>query len=123
MLKISIFSVFLFLSFSSNAACPVADELISDYGISFSGFKKSPPKSNAPQFNKEGDALVLNLPNKKGYTHDGYFHSAVIDVKEKRVWLHRVGGFVSVNEWYGPVKIEKINLAGCATEKYIVEKK
>lgn len=118
MLKLSIFSALMLFTIFARAECPVADQLISKYGISFSGFKTYPPKSNPPHLRSGDNAVLIMLPNKKGYVPDGFFHSAVISTVGNRVWLHRIGGFPSVNEWYGPIEVGKLNLTGCRFEKY-----
>jgi hypothetical protein len=71
----------------------------------------------------DDNAVLIKLPNKKGLVPDGFFHSAVISTVGKRAWLHRVGGFPSVDEWYGPVEVKKMNLTGCNLEKYFEAKR
>jgi hypothetical protein len=64
------------------------------------------------------DLVVIRLPNKKGEVPDGFAHSAVINQENKHAWIRRKGGFVPVDEWYGPVKLETENLGGCVVEPY-----
>ena len=102
------------------AACPAADRLVDEYGISFGGFEKAIPKVAQPNAGgTRADALVvIRLPNKKGNVPDGFRHSAVVDKEKQQAWIRRRGGFVPVDEWYGPVKVEGRHLAGCVVEAW-----
>jgi len=104
----------------ARAACPVAEHLIDAYGISFSGFGKPLPKAGRPQLHgaRAADLVVVRLPNRKGNVSDGFLHSALVDKGSGTVWIRRKGGFVPVDEWYGPVKLKAPDLAGCAVEAY-----
>ena len=102
------------------SACPVADLLIDIHGISFSGFDKAIPQGT-PRFShgtRTADLLVVPLPNKKGRVPDGFVHSALIDTAAKQAWIRRRGGFAHVDAWYGPVRLERVDLKGCAVEAY-----
>jgi hypothetical protein len=104
----------------AQAACPVAEHLIDAYGISFSGFGKPLPKAEHPLLSgaRTADLVVVRLPNRKGNVPDGFLHSALVDKGSGTVWIRRKGGFVPVDEWYGPVKLKTPDLAGCAVEAY-----
>lgn len=119
--KITIAAILSVLVLPAKANCLVADSLIKKHGISFSGFKTNLPKVLTPQLKgaRIDELVVIALPNKKGAVPDGFSHSALINVSSKNAWIHRVGGFVAVNEWYGPVELEEVNLNGCKTEKYV----
>ena len=105
----------LSLALPATAACTAADRLVDEYGISFSGFKKTIPKVARPieRGTRTDDLLVIRLPNKQGEVPDGFTHSALINKETKRAWIRRRGGFVYVEEWYGPVKLGKLDLDGC----------
>ena len=107
-------------SLPAQAACTAAEHLIDAYGISFSGFAKPLPKAARPllQGARTADLVVIRLPNRKGKVPDGFLHSALIDKGSGTVWIRRKGGFVPVDEWYGPVKLKAPDLAGCAVEAY-----
>jgi hypothetical protein len=102
----------------AHAACPLADSLIDQYGISFSGFERAIPRVAAPaEKSARASALVqIRLPNRKGAVPDGFNHLAVINTEEKRAWIWRTGGFLHVREWYGPIPLQKIDLTGCLAE-------
>ncbi|WP_156117381.1 hypothetical protein [Collimonas arenae] len=105
-------------TFPAWAGCAVADALIGQYGISFSGFTHALPRVALPAEQQSGpDALVtLALPNQNGQVSDGFSHSALINKDKKRVWILRTGGFAGVYEWYGPVALPTASFAACATE-------
>ena len=104
----------------AQAACTAADHLVERYGISFSGFDKPLPKAGQPRVHgaRAEDLLVIRLPNRKGEVPDGFRHSALIDKEKGQAWIRRKGGFVPVDEWYGPVKLARLDLTGCAVEAY-----
>ena len=110
----------LALALPAQAACSAADRLVQTYGISFSGFGKPIPKAARPLEHglRTADLVVIRLPNSKGEVPDGFAHSAVIDKENRQAWIRRKGGFVPVDEWYGPVKLEQIDLGGCVVEPY-----
>jgi hypothetical protein len=110
----------LALALPVQAACSAADRLVQAYGISFSGFTQQLPKASRPLEHgvRTDDLVVIRLPNKKGDVPDGFIHSAVIDKQNKHAWIRRKGGFVPVDEWYGPVKLETTDLGGCVVESY-----
>ena len=110
----------LSLALPATAACTAADRLVDEYGISFSGFKKTIPKVARPieRGARATDLVVIRLPNKKGEVPDGFTHSAVINKENMHAWIRRRGGFVYVDEWYGPVKLEKLDLKGCVAEPW-----
>ena len=103
-----------------HAACPVADALVGQYGITFSGFEKQIPRVEQPAVHgvRTADLLVIPLPNKKGHVPDGFMHSALIDKERTQAWVQRKGGFIPVNEWYGPVKLTTTDLKGCVVTQY-----
>jgi hypothetical protein len=117
-----IFSLIGMVAFAqaANAACPVADQLIDTYGISFSGFKKALPETARPLEHgaRVVDLVMVRLPNRKGDVPDGFLHSALINKEAKRAWVRRKGGFVPEEKWYGPVKLDTVNLQGCVVEAY-----
>jgi hypothetical protein len=104
----------------AHAACPVADHLIDTYGISFSGFKKALPEVARPLEHaaRAVDLVVVRLPNRKGPVPDGFLHSALINKEAKRAWIRRKGGFAPEEKWYGPVKLDRVNLQGCVVDAY-----
>lgn len=106
------------LALPATAACPAADRLVDEYGIDFGGFGKAIPKVAQPVAGgTRADALVvIRLPNRKGNVPDGFRHSAVVDKEKQQAWIRRRGGFVPVDEWYGPVRVELRHLAGCVVE-------
>jgi hypothetical protein len=114
------FVAVLALALPARAACTAADRLVHAYGISFSGFEKPIPKASRPLEHgvRTDDLVLIRLPNKKGDVPDGFIHSAVIDKENKHAWIRRKGGFVPVDEWYGPVKLDTVNLGGCVVEPY-----
>lgn len=102
----------------AKASCPVADALIAQYGISFSGFTHSLPRVPMPdeRQSRPDDLVTLVLPNRHGNVSDGFSHSALINKDKKRAWILRTGGFVSVYEWYGPIALPVSDFSGCVTE-------
>ena len=103
----------LFLS-ASAWACPAGAALAQQYGVSFSGFEKPVPKTQAPQ--SLDDFIAVVLPDGI-HVSDGFQHTAYIDPASKKAWILRTGGFLSVYEWYGPVDASAESLAGCTTRK------
>jgi hypothetical protein len=105
---------------TASAACPVADRLIDTYGISFSGFEKKLPEAARPLEHgaRVVDLVVIRLPNRKGAVPDGFIHSALINKEAKRAWIRRKGGFAPEEKWYGPIKLDSVNLQGCVVEAY-----
>lgn len=120
MKRMMAFAIIVMNMLPVRAACPAADALVREYGISFSGFKKQIPRVLQPISHgaRTDNLVVIRLPNKKGDVPDGFLHSALIDKENTRVWIQRKGGFIPVNEWYGPVKIKQLDLSGCAVESY-----
>jgi hypothetical protein len=120
MKRIVILATTLALASPAMAACSAADRLVDTYGISFSGFRKQLPKVPRPLEHgaRTEDLVVIRLPNKKGEVPDGFIHSALIDKQSKQAWIRRKGSFVPVDEWYGPVKLETLDLEGCVVEAY-----
>jgi hypothetical protein len=110
----------LVLALPAQAACVAADQLVQAYGISFSGFARPIPKVARPLEHgaRTADLVVVRLPNAKGEVPDGFAHSALINKENKRAWIRRKGGFVPVDEWYGPVKLDSVDLGGCVVEPY-----
>jgi len=102
----------------AQASCAVADALIGQYGISFSGFTQSLPPVALPaeQQSRPEALLTLDLPNQGGHVSDGFSHAALINKAQKRVWILRTGGFAGVYQWYGPVALPTADFAGCKTE-------
>jgi hypothetical protein len=120
MKRIPGFVAALALASPVQAACTAADRLVQAYGMSFSGFTQQRPKASRPLEHgvRTDDLVVIRLPNKKGNVPDGFIHSALIDKQNKQAWIRRKGGFLPVDEWYGPVKLETVNLGGCVVEPY-----
>ena len=104
------------ITIPAQAACAVADALIDQYGISFSGFTQFLPRVSTPAEPQNKPLLTINLPNKHGKVSDGYNHQAFINKDKKRVWILRTGGFIGVYEWYGPVALPNTDFSGCVTE-------
>ena len=104
----------------AQAACITADQLVHTWGISFAGFGKPIPKAARPLEHgaRTADLVVIRLPNRKGDVPDGFAHSAVINKENRQAWIRRKGGFVPVDEWYGPVKLETLDLGGCVVEPW-----
>jgi hypothetical protein len=111
------------------AGCAAADKLIDKYGISFSGFERAiapatarnEAADKAPDTSgtKAADLVVIALSDKAVLVNDGYLHHALIDRAVKRAWIHRTGGFIGVDEWYGPVHLPHADLDGCVVERYM----
>ena len=102
------------------AACPAAERLIDEYGISFSGFKKALPKVERPleRGARVEDLVAIRLPNKQGNVLDGFSHSAMVNKEKQHAWIRRKGGFIPVEEWYGPVKLAAGEIAGCRVDPW-----
>ena len=109
---------FTTIALPARANCAVADALISQYGISFSGFTQTLPRVSLPaeQQSRPQALLTLELPNRNGHVSDGFSHTALINTEQKRVWILRTGGFAGVYQWYGPVALPAVDFAGCKTE-------
>lgn len=106
------------------ASCPAADTLITTYGISFSGFKKSIAKlPTEPDFGGRREDLARIVLPSEGNVKDGFQHSAVINKVTKQAWLLRTGGFVSVYEWYGPIRVDNVDLEGCIVNAAFLNRK
>ena len=107
-------------SLPAGAACPAADRLVAEYGITFSGFRKDIPKVTRPfeRGTRVDELVVIRLPNPKGSVPDGFLHSAVVNKLKQQAWIRRRGGFVPVDEWYGPIKVDARQLAGCVVESW-----
>lgn len=120
MKRILALAMALALASPAIATCPVADHLVDTYGISFSGFKKQLPEAPRPVEHgaRTADLVVIRLPNQKGEVPDGFMHSALINKESKQAWIRRKGGFVPVDKWFGPVKLETTNLEGCVVEAW-----
>jgi hypothetical protein len=120
MKRIATLAAALVLACPVQAACTAADRLVDTYGISFSGFQKELPEAPRPVGHgaRSTDLVVIRLPNQKGDVPDGFIHSALINKESKQTWIRRKGGFVPVDKWYGPVKLETANLEGCVVEAY-----
>jgi hypothetical protein len=112
------FTAFTIITLPVRANCAVADALIGQYGISFSGFTQSLPRVSLPAERQSPPQalLTLELPNQNGHVSDGFSHTALINKMQKRVWILRTGGFAGVYQWYGPVALPTADLAGCKTE-------
>lgn len=110
----------LALASPATAACTAADRLVDEVGIGFSGFKKQLPKVARPieRGTRVEDLVVIRLQNKGGEVPDGFSHSAVINKQKQQAWIRRKGGFVYVDEWYGPVKLASLDLGGCKVEPW-----
>jgi len=110
----------LSLALPAGAACTAADHIVDKYGVSFSGFSKAIPKVARPVLRgaRVEDLVVIRLPNKQGQVPDGFVHSAVIDKEKRQAWIRRRGGFVHVDEWYGPIRLAQLDLAGCKLDSY-----
>jgi hypothetical protein len=118
MIRTCLIGIGLLVSVPALATCSVADSLIKEYGISFSGFQK-PISRIAAQPDDMGhpnDLIRIALPNERGEVSDGFVHSAMLNRTLKRVWILRTGGFASVYEWYGPLAMAELNLTGCDIE-------
>jgi hypothetical protein len=120
MRQILAFLIVASLALPAMAACPAADKLVDEYGIGFGGFEKAIPKVVQPVVGgTRADALVvIRLPNRKGNVPDGFRHAALVDKEKQQAWIRRRGGFVPVDEWYGPVRVDGRQLAGCAVEAW-----
>lgn len=110
----------LTLALPAVAACPAAERLVKDYGISFSGFEKALPKveRSLERGARVEDLVTIRLRNKLGEVPDGFSHSAMINKQKQHAWIRRKGGFIPVDEWYGPVKLAPSELAGCKLEPW-----
>ena len=102
------------------AACPAADRIVEAVSVGFSGFAKQIPKVAQPDVRgaRVADLVVIRLPNKGGEVPDGFRHAAMLDKEGRQAWIRRRGGFIPVDEWYGPIKLDRVDLAGCVVEPY-----
>jgi len=100
----------------SFAACDAALALVREYGISFTGFDKRLPLTEAPRMTEwdRQDYVFVSL-HRKEHVSDGFNHSALINAKLKKAWILRTGGLAGVRSWYGPVDIEPGDLKQCET--------
>ena len=105
-----------------NAQCPLAQRIVSIWGVSFSGISKPVPQLSAKQRAQLAGQhlLLMRLPNPGGAVADGFEHDALLDLKANRAWLARHGGFVGVDEWYGPIALPDQSVIGCDVERYVV---
>ena len=96
------------------AHCEPVRALIREYGISYAGFEKSLPVAEAPKWADwpREEYRFMALP-KKDNVRDGFNHSVLVNVKLKKAWINRTGGFAGVHEWYGPVAIDVSDLSRC----------
>ena len=96
------------------AQCEPLLALIREYGISYAGFEKSLPVSEAPKWAEwpREDYRLIALP-KKEHVRDGFNHSVLVNARLKQAWINRTGGFGGVHEWYGPVALEISDLNQC----------
>lgn len=110
----------LTLVLPAAAACPAAERLVDAYGISFSGFEKALPKVERPHERgaRAEDLVTIRLRNKQGEVPDGFSHSAMVNKQKQHAWIRRKGGFIPIDEWYGPVKLAPSELAGCKLEPW-----
>lgn len=124
MKKIALFCALAWQAHAAFADCAAADKLIDKFGISFSGFERAiapvatPDQTPDTAGTKAADLIVIALPNREVLVNDGYLHHALIDRAVKRAWIHRTGGFIGVDEWYGPVHLPHADLSGCVVEPY-----
>lgn len=82
--------------------CDAAKAVAEQYGISPVGFSRDIPKAEQPSVKARGwVADVLEGP----VVPDGARHTVFIDMATHRAWIHRRGGFVLLDEWYGPVDV------------------
>lgn len=105
-----------------TAQCPLARSIVDTWGISFSGFSQSLPLVAPAQRAKTAghDLLLLRLPNPRGAVADGFEHAALLDLKNNRGWITRHGGFVGVDEWYGPITLPEQTVIGCDVEHFVM---
>ncbi len=99
------------------AHCEAASALIREYGISFAGFEKGLPVSEAPRLGEwdRQDYVFVSL-QKKALVSDGFSHSALINAKLRKAWIYRTGGFAGVHQWYGPLDIDAGAWKPCETK-------
>jgi hypothetical protein len=106
-MKLRLFIVLAMLQCAPSFACDVALALVRDYGISFAGFDKRLPLTEAPRMAEwERQDYVFVSLHKKEHVSDGFNHTALINAKLRKAWIHRTGGLAGVHQWYGPVPIE-----------------
>jgi hypothetical protein len=86
------------------------------YGISFVGFDKRLPLTDAPGVTgwERQDYVFVSLHRKEPVS-DGFNHSALINAKLRKAWIHRTGGIAGVRSWYGPVDVEPGDVKQCET--------
>lgn len=105
-----------------RAQCPLAQSIVSTWGISFSGFSKPLPLvAPAQRARMAGrNLLLLKLSNPRGAVADGFEHAVLLDLKSNQGWITRHGGFVGVDEWYGPITLPDRTVIGCDVERLLV---
>lgn len=94
-------------------ACDLTDLLVSRYGITFAGFAKPIAASAEPDIPKDASFVRARIHD-RAMVNDGFQHTVLLDVKGRRAWILRTGGFAPVRQWYGPVDVGGVSAAGCA---------
>jgi hypothetical protein len=110
----AIVAVLMLQPVPASAACEPVEALLREYGISYTGFERSPPITAAPRWNEwpREDYRFMPLP-RNDRVRDGYNHSILVNAKLRQAWINRTGGFAGVHEWYGPVPIDVVDLRQC----------
>ena len=96
-------------------SCDVAAYLVKTWGISFAGFERPimPAPQNLPSSWNQADVLTIFLNSNPDLIKDGFEHRALVNPRLKQAMILRTGGFGGVHEWYGPVQLMAVDLAGC----------
>ncbi len=100
------------------AQCPLADAVATRYGVSFSGFTQ-PLAIVAPAQRRalvSAGIQAIALDDAATHVADGFTHLLLIDSTRQTGYLARRGGFVGVDEWYGPITLPQAALTGCRFE-------
>lgn len=105
----------LALSTAPARSCGVAAYLVQTWGISFGGFERPimPAPQNLPSSWNQADVFTIFLNSNPDLIKDGFEHRAAVNLRLKQALILRTGGFGGVQEWYGPVELTAVSLAGC----------
>lgn len=102
------------LSVEAYGGCEVASTLVQEYGITYAGFHKSPPRTEQPKLDDKSFVEVWSQQSPSG-VKDAFTHSIYVNEKLNNAWIHRTGGYAGVYEWYGPLQVEVGDISACIT--------
>jgi hypothetical protein len=82
--------------------------------------RKSLASIDFPGFGKANVATLktISMYEKEVLGTDIYY-AGVIDLGTKNGWVFRYGGYNKSVAWYGPIKLDEVNLNGCETAKSV----